>query len=138
MNRPVVCVGALVKNPEGKHLIVQTTKWQGLWGVPGGKIEGNETMVAAVVREFQEEVGLRLEHVRFAQVQEVIQSPEFCQPAHMVLLDFFADTRDLEPVYNEEILQHRWVTLQEAQTFPLNSFTQTLVQLALQASERLL
>ncbi|WP_309573063.1 NUDIX domain-containing protein, partial [Deinococcus sp.] len=63
MQRPVVCVGALVWGADGRVLLVRTTKWRGLWGVPGGKVEWGETLLEAVKREFQEEVGLELHDV---------------------------------------------------------------------------
>ncbi|GGJ48596.1 NUDIX domain-containing protein [Deinococcus roseus] len=127
MNRPVVCVGALVQGPEQKYLIVQTTKWNGLWGVPGGKVEWGEEASEALKREFLEEVGLDLTEVRFVQVQEAILSPEFHKESHMLLLDFVAQTAQTELTYNEEIVQHAWVTLEEARSYPLNSFTLSLV-----------
>ncbi|GEM49051.1 NUDIX domain-containing protein [Deinococcus cellulosilyticus] len=127
MNRPVVCVGALVQGPTGRYLIVQTTKWRGLWGVPGGKVEWGETAETALKREFQEEVGLELSDLRFVQVQEAVLSPEFHSKSHMILLDYFARTEQQDLQYNEEILQHRWVTLEEARTYALNSFTRTLI-----------
>ena len=54
MDRPVVCVGALVWGPGERVLLVETTKWRGLWGVPGGKVDWGETLEAAVIREFRE------------------------------------------------------------------------------------
>ncbi|WP_034342766.1 NUDIX domain-containing protein [Deinococcus misasensis] len=130
MERPLVCVGALVQGPSQKFLIVQTTKWRGLWGVPGGKVEWGEDAVSAVKREFLEEVGLELFDVHFVHVQEAILSPEFFKESHMILMDFVAKTNQSEVVYNEEILQHAWVTLQEARTHPLNSFTLKLLDAA--------
>lgn len=130
MNRPVVCVGALVQGPTDRYLIVQTTKWRGLWGVPGGKVEWGEAATDALIREFREEVSLELCDLRFVQVQEAVLSPEFHTDSHMILLDYFARTHQEEVQYNEEILQHRWVTLEEARTYPLNSFTRTLIDQA--------
>lgn len=130
MNRPVVCVGALVSGPEGGVLLVRTTKWRGLWGVPGGKVEWGETLEQAVVREFHEETGLRLRDVQYAQTQEAVLSPEFHQPAHLLLLDFFARTDTQAVTPNEEIEDWAWVPLEKADTYPLNSYTRTLVDLA--------
>ncbi|WP_102125644.1 NUDIX domain-containing protein [Deinococcus planocerae] len=135
MDRPVVCVGALVWGPEGRVLLVRTTKWRGLWGVPGGKVDWGETLEAAVLREFREETGLRLSDVRSAQTQEAVLSPEFHKPAHMVLVDFFARTQEVEVVPNEEIEAWAWVPLAGATGYPLNTFTRTLVELALTRGE---
>ena len=55
-NYPLTTVGALVKGPSGRVLIVKTTKWRGSWGVPGGKVDWGETLEAALIREVQDEV----------------------------------------------------------------------------------
>lgn len=130
MDRPVVCVGALVWGPDGRVLIARTTKWRGLWGVPGGKVNWGETLAAAVGREVQEETGLTLSDVRYAQTQEAVLSEEFHKPAHMVLVDFFARTDTTEITPNEEIEAWAWVPLAEAATYPLNTVTRTLIDLA--------
>ena len=130
MDRPVVCVGALVWGPGERVLLVETTKWRGLWGVPGGKVDWGETLEAAVIREFREETGLDLTDLRHAQTQEAVLSPEFHKPAHMLLVDFFARTASLTVTPNEEIVDWSWATLDEALTLPLNTYTWTLVELA--------
>ncbi|GBF07313.1 NUDIX hydrolase [Deinococcus aerius] len=135
MERPVVCVGALVWGPDNRVLLARTTKWRGLWGVPGGKVDWGETLEQAVVREFREETGLSLRDVRYAQTQEAVLSPEFHKPAHMVLVDFLARTDTPEVTPNEEIEAWAWVPLGEASTYPLNTFTRTLVDLALSRGE---
>ncbi|MEF2276981.1 NUDIX domain-containing protein [Deinococcus sp. YIM 134068] len=135
MDKPVVCVGALVWGPEERVLLVRTTKWRGLWGVPGGKVDWGETLEAAVVREFREETGLGLRDVRYAQTQEAVLSPEFHKPAHMLLVDFFARTDTDVVTPNEEIEEWAWVPLAKAGKYPLNTVTRTLVELALKRVE---
>ncbi|WP_424951884.1 NUDIX domain-containing protein [Deinococcus sp.] len=125
--RPLVCVGALVRGPQGLYLIVRTTKWRGSWGVPGGKVEWGETLVAATLREFREEVGLSLRGLEYVQTQEAVLSEEFHKPAHMLLIDFLARTDHTGVAPNEEIEEWAWVTLADALTYPLNSYTRTLV-----------
>lgn len=132
--RPLVCVGALVRGPTG-YLIVQTTKWRGSWGVPGGKVEYGETLAEAVQREFLEETGLVIDQVRYAQTQEVVQSAEFGKDAHMLLCDFWAETSGQSVTPNSEIVQWAWVSLAQAMEYPLNSYTRTLVELTLQHSQ---
>lgn len=130
-----MCVGALVWGKDGRVLLVRTTKWRGLWGVPGGKVEWGETLLDAVQREFQEEVGLRLEDVQYAQTQESVLSEEFHKPAHMLLVDFLATTGDHDVKPNEEIEEWAWVHLHEALEYPLNTATRSLVTLALRQGE---
>ena len=93
-------------------------------------------MEAALKREFLEEVGLALTHVRFAMVQEAVHSSEFHKPAHFILLNFFALSQSFTLEYNEEIVRHAWVTLEEALEYPLNSYTVALVKRALEEETR--
>jgi ADP-ribose pyrophosphatase YjhB (NUDIX family) len=59
--RPEVCVGAVVIDA-GRILLVRRGRGAGigLWSIPGGRVEGGETLTAAVVREVAEETGLRV------------------------------------------------------------------------------
>ncbi len=62
VGRIVQCVGALVKDPDGRLLLIQRghEPGAGLWSLPGGRIEPGETDQQAVVREIAEETGLRV------------------------------------------------------------------------------
>jgi nucleoside triphosphatase len=121
-------VGALVVNSRGQVLIVKTTKWRGTWGVPGGKVEWGETLEAALVREFQEEVGLELTHIRFALLQEAVLDSQFCQPAHFIMINYYAFSASETITPNEEIVEWAWVTPEEAMEYPLNSYTRILIE----------
>lgn len=61
--RPEVAVGAIVFDAAGRVLLVQRGRppGVGLWTVPGGRVEGGETLAAAVAREVREETGLDVE-----------------------------------------------------------------------------
>jgi ADP-ribose pyrophosphatase YjhB (NUDIX family) len=56
----VPCVGAVVRDGQGRLLLVQRAQppGRGLWSVPGGRVEPGETAPEAVVREVAEETGL--------------------------------------------------------------------------------
>lgn len=124
---PIVTVGALIADPEGRVLVVKTHKWGDRYGIPGGKIEEGETMEAAVHREVREETGLTVFDVRFALVQDCIDSPEFYKPAHMILLNFTCRTEGGLVKLNDEAQSHRWVTPEEAMALDLNTPTRLLL-----------
>lgn len=125
---PLTTVGALVVNSRGQILIVRTTKWRGTWGVPGGKVDWGESLVDAVIREFQEEVGLELTQVRFALLQEAVLDPQFFKEAHFIMVNYYAFSAKETIIPNEEIEAWAWVTPQEAMEYPLNTYTRILIE----------
>jgi 8-oxo-dGTP diphosphatase len=58
----VPCVGAVVHDADGRLLLIRRghAPHEGLWSVPGGRVEPGESPEAAVVREVREETGLRV------------------------------------------------------------------------------
>src|SRR4051794_11048996 len=59
----VRCVGAIVHDAEGRLLVIRRGRppSEGLWSLPGGRVEPGESDAEAVVRELAEETGLRVE-----------------------------------------------------------------------------
>jgi nucleoside triphosphatase len=125
---PLTTVGALVTGPSDCVLIVKTTKWRGTWGVPGGKVDWGETLEAALIREFKEEVGLDLQQIEFALLQEAVLDTQFHKPAHFILLNYYARSDRETITANEEIIEWAWVEPENALNYPLNTFTQILVK----------
>jgi ADP-ribose pyrophosphatase YjhB (NUDIX family) len=87
MTTPTVAVGGFVFDPEGRVLLVErgTPPGEGLWSVPGGKLEPGETLVQAVAREVREETGLVVEVGTLACVVE-----RMGDDYHYVILDYLA------------------------------------------------
>jgi 8-oxo-dGTP diphosphatase len=59
----VRCVGALVRDAQGRLLMVQrgNEPAAGTWSIPGGRVEPGESDAEAVAREVLEETGLVVE-----------------------------------------------------------------------------
>lgn len=125
---PLTTVGALVVNSRGDVLIVKTTKWRGTWGVPGGKVDWGETLEAALIREFREEVSLDLSDIRFGFLQEAVLDSQFYKSAHFIMVNYYAFSAIETIIPNEEIVEWAWVTPQQAQKYPLNTYTQVLIE----------
>ncbi|MGC8828719.1 MAG: NUDIX domain-containing protein [Verrucomicrobiia bacterium] len=127
-SRPVVTVGALIFNKEGKALFVQTYKWSNLWGIPGGKIKYGESAETALKREIKEETGLDIHSIQFAMIHDCIHSEEFYRDEHFVLINYVCICENAEYVkLNEEAHNFKWLTLDEALKLPLNKPTRNLV-----------
>lgn len=131
-NFPLTTVGGLLRDAEGRVLLVRTRKWSNLWGIPGGKVEYGESLEDGFRRETREETGLELEEPRMVMVQEAIEHPEFHEKKHFILFNYVADVaggRVRPPVtLNDEAQEWRWVTFEEAFALPLNGPTRALLE----------
>lgn len=79
-------------------LLIRRAKppFQGLWSLPGGRVEFGETLRDAVCREAAEETGLHPEAPRFVRVHEAIDA---AAGVHAVIAVFAASlAEDAEPV----------------------------------------
>ncbi len=64
---PVAAVGGLVVNEAQELLLVRRARdpGKGKWGLPGGFVDRDETIEAALIREIQEETGLTVLETRY-------------------------------------------------------------------------
>jgi phosphoglycolate phosphatase len=124
---PIATVGALIFNPQGEVLMIQTHKWSHKWGIPGGKIKPLEKSEDALHREVMEETGLKLTDVRFELVQDCIDPPEFYKKAHFLLLNYTATATGAEVLLNDEAEMYRWLPPDEAAKLDLNGPTRVLL-----------
>lgn len=114
---PVIAVGAFVFDGE-RVLLVQrgTPPGEGLWTVPGGKLESGERLADAVAREVREETGFVVEVGPLVEVVE--RSGEGYQ---LVILDYLARVVGGALVAASDVRAARFVTDAELAALPLTA-----------------
>jgi ADP-ribose pyrophosphatase YjhB (NUDIX family) len=106
---PAVAVGAICQNG-AELLMVKRGRdpAQGLWSIPGGRVERGEYLTAALIREVKEETDLDIDVGQLVGIHEVVGDP------HYVILDFEANVRsDRAPVAGDDVDEVRWVPFAE-------------------------
>jgi nucleoside triphosphatase len=119
---PEPTVGALIFNPEGKLLLVQTHKWKGKFTIPGGHVELGESLQTALEREIREETNLELIQAEFLCYQEFIYDDSFYEKRHFIFFDFICQVKEGVVQLNSEAQDYVWVDLQEAYSYPIDSY----------------
>jgi 8-oxo-dGTP diphosphatase len=112
--KPVVAVGAIVWDDD-RLLVVRrgTPPSEGLWTVPGGKLEFGERLEAAVVREVREETGL---DVTCGALSAVVERSG--EDWHYVILDYLATVHGGTLRPGDDVTDARWVTFAELGALP--------------------
>ncbi|WP_108664173.1 NUDIX hydrolase [Euzebya rosea] len=112
---PVVGVGAVVVH-DGRLLVVQrgNEPARGSWTLPGGRLEPGETIDAGVLRELEEETGLRGRVVALCGVAHRMG------PTHnFVILDYRVDVADISTLRaGDDAAAVRFVTRSALEALP--------------------
>ncbi len=91
MKQIFIAVGAVIKNSEGKILLVRHKPeregyWKGKWICPGGRLDYGESIEAGIKREVKEETNLDIELIKPLIPFERIVGQEL----HVIYIDFIA------------------------------------------------
>ena len=131
--RVIATVGGLLVANTGELLLIRTAKWSGRWGLPGGKIDYGETLLAAYRREMREETGIDVDHADWLCIQDCIESPEFTEPRHFLLINYVSRLPGRPaPRKNYESLEIGWFAPAVAAGMDLNQPTRAALELATQ------
>ncbi|WP_419845834.1 NUDIX hydrolase [Candidatus Poriferisocius sp.] len=116
MSGPELCVGAVVVNGESILLIRRgTPPGEGLWSVPGGRVQRGESLADAAHRELLEETGLE------GEVGEAVGWTELIgRRRHYVVVDFWVTVApDAVPTAGTDATDAAWVALDELEEWDL-------------------
>ncbi len=114
---PKISVSACYASCRGEYIFLQQQD-DAIWGVPGGKVEKNESPLKAVIREFFEETGILLKEDSVGHIKTVYIS----DPRKDFIFHAFVYTFKAKPkiVLNEREHQaYTWRTLLESLEMPL-------------------
>jgi ADP-ribose pyrophosphatase YjhB (NUDIX family) len=115
-----VGVGGVVVR-DGRALLIRRGKepLYGRWVVPGGTVELGESLEDALVREMEEETGLRVEPVGILTVFDRIHREEGQVVHHFVIVDYLCRWRSGEARAGSDALEVAWASASELAAYDL-------------------
>jgi ADP-ribose pyrophosphatase YjhB (NUDIX family) len=117
-SRPQLAVSAAIFRGHEVLLVRRAyAPGQGLYSLPGGRVEFGESLGVALRREVTEETALAIEIVALAGIREVL--PATGQAGHYVVLSYAARWQAGEPVLNDEHDDVRWMRPDALGALPL-------------------
>ena len=116
---PSIGVGGVLLNNRQEVLLIKRNQApaQGLWSIPGGRLETGESMVDACRREFKEETNLGVEVNHIVAVVE-----RKLEGFHYVIIDFsvqLTDEADSTPIANSDVSEAEWISLDDLGQYDL-------------------
>jgi len=116
---PRIAVRAIITDDQNRILILKraNTKYcSGMWNLPGGKVEFNETLEAAVTAEIKEETGLTARDITFFTYLDNLPGEQ--NFPHYVSM-FFTCKATGTILLNKESSDYRWIGTGEVNSFSI-------------------
>ncbi len=127
---PRIAVGAVVFDKLGRLLLVKRRYPPApeRWSIPGGHVELGEELKEAVIRELEEETGLKGYNPTLIAIAEYISEDIDGKIVyHYVIIDFLVRKYQGELRPNEEVLDIGFFNLREALNLKLTVTTRLLI-----------
>jgi mutator protein MutT len=134
--RPIVGVGAVVVNDDGRVLLVKRAHepLKGEWSLPGGGVEVGETLDAAVARELLEETGLTVKVGPVVEVLDRIErAPDGQIEYHFVIIDYLCRAIDGRLVCGSDADDAQWVAVNQLTAFHVRENAIQVIAKAIEA-----
>ncbi len=121
---PLVAVGAIVVR-DSRVLLVRRGQppSEGLWAIPGGRVELGETLQEAAEREIREEAGLTIRAGNPVYTFDFIQRDDEGVRFHYVIVDLLADYVSGSVQPGDDAHEVRWVAPGELEELSVNRTT---------------
>jgi 8-oxo-dGTP diphosphatase len=121
-------VAAIIYNPSRQEILIAKRPDHlhqgGLWEFPGGKIEHGETPLAALYREIEEELGIRI-HTETASLFKAVSHQ---YPDKAVHLEFWQVVHFTGQPQGNEGQQLRWVNIAALGDYPFPAANRVIVE----------
>lgn len=137
--RPVPAVGGIVFRGPGVLLVKRGAEPnRGRWSIPGGTLEGGETIEEGVIREVQEETGVEVRPLRVFDVLDFIERQEGRVRWHYVLIDLLCESVRGEPFPASDADNARFIPLRELPEYNVTPTSRSVIEAAAKARPGLL
>ncbi|UCD44561.1 MAG: NUDIX hydrolase [Candidatus Bathyarchaeota archaeon] len=111
---------------------------KGTWGLPGGVVELGESVQGAVIREVEEETGIRVRPERLITVfDRVVKDGDGRIRFHYVLCEYLCATTGGALRASSDAKDAVWVPLNRLDSFVLSAGTRRFIENAVRDSEPL-
>ena len=138
--RGIEVVGSIIiENDRRQILVVQSVNWDTKWVLPGGHIEPGERIIDALVREGEEETGLKLSGHAIFYAGELIGTPDFKRKAHFIYFDVYASAvGGVLSLQTSELKSSQWIDPKLALRLDLGESYAVVIQkfIELRSSEK--
>ncbi|OGZ02610.1 MAG: hypothetical protein A2946_01610 [Candidatus Liptonbacteria bacterium RIFCSPLOWO2_01_FULL_53_13] len=126
----IVAVVAVVRNSEGKYLVLKRSEreiaYPGMYTFPGGKVEDNDTVEETLVKEVEEEAGMKLKQGKI-----LLKDKSFIRPDGQTVkvFSYLCEVEDASKVtISDDFTDYRWITVRDLKTLPHVGIEEELLQ----------